>query len=235
MTERSDRFFAWVWRVNGVLLLALALIGLVGAVALIFNAALFWSRERPEQQLTQVAGADLSTKDLRLGDFRTIAGTQLLYAPLASPSKYIGSVSSGDRGSARNLLFFNASTKKAHWLLPDNDQTIESFSFLMDPPVARYVYNDGEAQKRDQVALAILIELQRPGSSAANGASHSLAIASPDGRSLTPIAQSTEGLLGFHQPSRDSVLVFYVSAGAARVVDVDPSARKVRSDALLQE
>jgi hypothetical protein len=234
MSERSDRFFSWVWRVNGVLLLVLALAGVVGAAALIINVGLFWSRERPEQQLTNVAGANLGEENLRLGDFRSIAGTQLLYAQLASPSEYIGSGSSGGLGSARNLLFFDVSTKKAHWLLPDNSQTIESFSFLMDPPGMRYGYCDDEAKEGDQVTIAILLELQPSGPSPADAGSRTLAIAPPDGRLLTAIAEATEGLLGYHQPSTESVLVFYVSEGAARVLDADPGTRKVRSDALLE-
>ena len=35
-------------------------------------------------------------------------------------------------------------------------------------------------------------------------------------------------------PNKESVLVFYVSEGAARVLDADPGTRKVRSDALLE-
>lgn len=231
--ERSDRFFVWVWRLNGLLLLVVALVVVVGGGALILNSALFWSRERPAQRLANVAGADLGAKKLRLGNFHPIAGTQLLYAELEAPSNYIGSGSIGSRGSARNLLFFDIGTKKAHWLLPDNNQTIESFAFLMDPPTARYMYNDGEAQTRKQVALAILLELQRDDPSTPDGASRRLAIAPPDGRTIALLADSTEGLLGYHQPGRDSVLVFYVSAGAARVLDADPGARKVRSNAPL--
>lgn len=234
MSQRSNRVFAWVWRVNSLLLLVLGLVGVVGTVAIVFNVGLFWSRQRPEQQLTKVAGTNLGQEDLRLGNFREIAGTEFLYAELASPSKYIGSGSSGGLGSARNLLFFNVSTKRAHWLLPDNGQTIESFSFLMDPPGARYGYCDDEAQKRDQVAIAILLELRPAERSPDETVSRTLAIAPPDGRTLTTIAKATEGLLGHHQPSKESVLVFYVSGGAARVLDVDISTRKVRSDSLLE-
>lgn len=234
MTDRAERLFVWVWRINGLLLLALALLGVIGGAALVFNTTLFWSRERPEQKLTNVAGADLGARDLRLGGFRSIAGTQLLYAELASPSQYIGSGSSGGLGSAHNLLFFDITSKKAHWLFADHAQTIESFSFLMDPPGTRYTYNDGEAEKRDQVAVAILLEVKRNPPDAAS-VSRSMAIASRDGRTLTPIAQSSEGLLGYHQPTKESVLVFYVSGGAARVLDADPTTGTVRSDALLQE
>ena len=37
---RADRFFVWVWRLNG--LLVLALVVLVGAAVAAFNSALFW-------------------------------------------------------------------------------------------------------------------------------------------------------------------------------------------------
>jgi hypothetical protein len=231
---RADRFFVWIWRLNALLLLMLALVVVAGAAAtLIVNGALFWAPKRPPQQLANVAGAELGAKNLRLGHFRPIAGTPLLYAALETPSKYIGSGSIGTVGSARNLLFFDIGTRKAHWLLPDNNQTIESFTFLMDPPAARYAYNDGEAQTRNQVALAILLELQRDDPSAPHAVSRRLAIAPPDGRTIAALADSTDALLGYHQPGRNSVLVFYLSAGTARVLDADLATWKVRSNAPL--
>jgi hypothetical protein len=134
---------------------------------------------------------------------------------------------------AHNLLFFDMSSRKVHWLLPDNDQIIQSFSFLMDPPGPRYA-DDGEARKRNQVTIAILLELQRPHATAdAGGQTRSLAIASADGRSVTSLTESIGGLLGYHQPSTESAFIFYVSEGATRVLDVDPTTRKVRSDVLL--
>jgi len=226
-----DRFFVWIWRVNGVLVLGLVVVIAVAVVVL--NSALFWRPERPPQQLANVAGADLGAKNLRLGHFRPIAGTQLLYAALETPVKYMGSGSIGTAGSARNLLFFDIGTKKAHWLLPDNNQTIESFTFLMDPPAIRSMYSDGEAQTKNQVAIAILLELQRDDASAATVGSRRLAIAPPDGHTIAPLADSTEALLGLHQPGRNSVLVFYVSAGTARVLEADPATGKVRSNAPL--
>jgi len=233
MDERSNRFFVWVWRINGLLLLALGALAVVGATALVFNIGLFWSRDRPEQQLAQVAGANLTAKGFRLGDFRRIAGTQFLYAQLAPPSEYIGSGSSGGLGTARNLLFFDTVTKTAHWLLPDNDQVIRSFSFLMDPPSVNCWSADGEPCKRDQKTVALLVEMEGAQAAATTDGSRTIALASPDGRYLTPIARSIGGLLGYHQPSADSVLVFYVSAGSARVLDAETGTRKVRSDALL--
>jgi hypothetical protein len=50
---------------------------------------------------------------------------------------------------------------------------------------------------------------------------------------MAPIAQSIQGVLGYHHARADALFVFYVSEGAARVLDVDPLARTVRSDTAL--
>jgi len=231
VNDRSDRFFAWVWRINGLLLLCLALLATGLALYLAVNIGMSTAQERPEEQLSEVAGTDLAARDLRLADFRPIAGTGFIYAELASPSDYIGSGSSGSPGNAANLLFFDTASKKAHWLLPTNDQKIPSFSFLMNPPGARYGYADGSGGSKDQVAIGILVETEddRPSASARTG-SRNLLIVSPDGLALTPIARSVQGLLGYHHARKDALFVFYVSGGAAKVLDVDPVTRQVRSD-----
>lgn len=231
MRDRTDRFFAWVWRINGLLLLALAASGLVGALVVAIDVALLSSRDRPTDQLATIAGADIAASDLRLGSFYPIAGTQLLYAPLAPPSEYIGSGSSGGLGAARNILFFDTRTKQAHWLLPDNTKVISSYQFLLDPPVGRDAWDEGEAGKREQRATALLLEL-RDGEASARK-SRSIAVATPEGRALSTIAKASDGMLGYHQLAREAVLVFYVSHGAARVLDLDPITRAVRSDGLL--
>jgi hypothetical protein len=162
------------------MLLGLALAATVLALALAFNIGVFASPERPEEQLSEVAGAELTARGLRLADFRPIAGTRFIYAALASPSEYIGSSSSGGLGNAHNLLFFDTTSKKAHWLLPSNDQRIPSFSFLMDPPGTGYGYADGSAGEKDQVAIGFLVETEsnEPASTRGVG-SRNLAIASP--------------------------------------------------------
>jgi hypothetical protein len=233
MSDRTDNFFGWVWRLNGLLVLLLALLGLAAAVTIVINVGIFASRERPEQKLTQVAGADL--QNLRIADFQPIQGTDVLYAPLAASSEYIGSGSSGGLGSARNLLFFDTATKRAHWLFSGNGQVIPSFSFLTDPPSVRFGFDDDIRNRPDPVTIAILLEVQRSaaGEEEIPETPHSLAVATPDGRSVTTIADATEGMLGYHQVNKNSILVFYVSAGSARVLDLDPIAHTVRSDDLL--
>lgn len=235
MNDRSEKFFAWVWRLNGVLVLMLALIVLVGAFALLFNIGVFATRERPEQKLAEVAGANLTDKDLRLTDFYPIKGTSLLYARLAPPSEYIGSGSSGGQGPPNNLLFFDTATKKAHWLFPGNNQTISSFFFITDPPSAEYEFDDGNRGAAEPVTIAIVMEIQSSSNTQPTAGENvrSLAMATPDGRSITKVADSVDGMLGYHVAKKDSTFVFVIVGGAARVLHIDPSARVVLSDELL--
>lgn len=122
MDSKTERFFTWVWRINGVLVLLAVTLCLVAFGAIAFNLGIFESRDRPETKLTEVAGADLTTEDLKLGSFRSLKGTDFLFAQLAPPSKYVGSGSSGAMGTARNLLFFDTNSKTAHWLFPQYGQ-----------------------------------------------------------------------------------------------------------------
>jgi hypothetical protein len=234
MSDRSDGFFTWVWRVNGVLLLVIAALGIMGGIALLAMMAAE-SREIPEQRLAKVAGADLASQDARLEEFAKVVGTELLFAPLREHRDSFGSSGYGDGlGSAQNLLFFDTATRKAHWLLSGSEQSIPSYSFLTDPPTcSRYGWSDCGTQDRPETTLALLLEIQPRSRETDAGEPRSLAVASPDGLSITKIAESTQGLLGHHQVSRDSVFVFYVKDSAARVLELDPVARIVKSDALL--
>jgi hypothetical protein len=181
-----------------------------------------------------VAGADLAAEGLRLADFRAIAGTGFLYARLAKPFDSIASGGYRDElGAARNLLFLETATQQAHWLLPNNAQTLTSFSFLMDPPRDGSESDPGEPDGGRR-ALAILLELapaRHDGDPP--DARRTLAVASPDGRQLATLVEASEGLLGWHQAARDSALVFYVSGGAAQVLELDPTTRTKRSDRVL--
>lgn len=233
MNDRWERFFVWCWRINGIVLLAVGVLALFGLSVFVVGVTGLWPNSRPEQQLTKVGTTDVAAKHLSLGDFEEISGTDYLIARLAEFSEYGGFSSSGSsaRSVAHNLLFFNASTKKAHWLLPEGEETIPSFSILTDPPTPRYgSYGDRQTER---VALGLLVEIQAQGAMGAAQAQRRLAIASADGRGVKTIAPSIDALLGYHQIGKESVLVFYVSKGAAKVLDYDLVTGGVRSDEAL--
>jgi hypothetical protein len=70
MSSRIDTFFQWVWRLNGLLVFALALAGIAAMVFVTLNASSFKDARKPEQKLSQVAGSDIGADDLELGEFQ---------------------------------------------------------------------------------------------------------------------------------------------------------------------
>jgi hypothetical protein len=237
LSDRSERFFVWVWRVNGLIVLvaAVAIVALVAALSM--PGALWDAPDGPEQQLVNVAGADLRADKLHLTQFRDVPGTRFLYASLADQIDWedYGSIRSGPPPSSRNVLFFDTDTKAVHWLFPTHDQHIRSHVFLYDPP-SRDEWDDDDAKgERRTVALLIETEPRAAGEKDAPPPPRSIAIAAPDGRDLATIVPACQGLLGQHQITNRSAFVFYVADGAARVIELDALERSVRSDALLAE
>lgn len=234
MENRTEKIFKWIWRANGIALLVLSIGGLFALVFLVANIGIFASRERPENKITEIAGTSIDYKTLRFGDFREIKGTPYLYAPLGTQSEYIGSGSSEGVTNARNLLFFDTTTQKAHWLLNNNDDAIQSMAFLTNPPQCQYrgdTYSECEASR---VAVALLLEIDpvlQIGKTLTS--SRRIVIAAPDGTDMRDLATEADGLLGFHLLDGSKVIVFYSKAGTVRFMNIDPTKRTLCSDAIL--
>ena len=229
MPAEQHRFFAWVWRINGLLFFAAMVATLVAMGAVAFDVGLFASRDQPETELRDVAGADLVAEDLKLGSFRAVPGTDFLVASLAPPTEYGGSGSFGALGQERNLLFFNVHSKKAHWLLPSNHQEILENSFVFDRPSDGYDL----AGEPDRYVVGVLLDIAPLANEPGSFLTRRLAFASASGTTVTTIAESIEGLLGFHHAAPGSLLVFYVRDGSVNVLDLDPQQLAVRSDSVL--
>lgn len=233
MENRTDKIFRWIWRVNGVALFVLSIAGVVTLALLVANVGIFATRERPEENVTEIAGTRIESTALRLGDFNEIIGTSVLYAPLGTESEYIGSGSSGGVANSRNLLFFDTATKKTHWLLRDNNESIRTFSFLTDPPECSYRRGDSSECEASRVAIALLLEIE-PDMAAAKKAgvtgSRRIAIAAVDGTDMQELVAGADGVRGVQSIDGSRTLVFYAKAGAVRVLDIDPQQRALRAD-----
>lgn len=234
MGSRSDNFFNWVWKINGLLVLSVSLAALGAILTLTFSDKLFGHGDRPEQKITQVAGSDIRKDDLQLGDFIEVKGTTLLYASLRAKSDRIASGSSYGQGDARNLLFFDTKSKKVRWLLNGNEQIIPSVSFITDPESEDYEYSTGGLSGKSITTQSILLEIAPLGTDGSTiGGRRRLALASPNGESLLTVAEGIDGLLGKHKTSEQSLLAFYSIRGEVRVVEIDLEARTVTSDSAL--
>ncbi len=234
MESRTDQLFKWIWRANGLALLVLSLAGVVALALLVANVGLFAARERPEENVTEVAGTRIESAALRFGDFDEIVGTAWLYAPLGTESDYIGSGSSGGVANTRNLLFFDTTTHRTHWLLKGNHEFIRTSSFLTTTPGCTHPGDDSEKCEASRVAIALLLQIESEPAAAKKttglDGSRRIAIAAADGTDVRELVTGVDGLRGVHSIDGTRTLVFYAKAGAVRVLDIDPQTRTLRSD-----
>ncbi|HAX91541.1 MAG TPA: hypothetical protein DCY07_04945, partial [Rhodospirillaceae bacterium] len=135
------------------------------------------------------------------------------------------------KSNSRNILFFNTVDKKAHWLFPNNDQVIVNVRFITYPAGGVRLSSDSTQQK---VTTSILIASEdRAPLAAGSKRLQNLFIALSDDYKLTPVVEGIDSILGHHQTSENNLLIFYLTNGAAKVIDYDLAARKVTSDTLL--
>ena len=216
MTTKTERFFVWVWRINALVLLPIAILALIGVGMISHDMGIF----------SKVAGADLVAAKPRLGSFGVIAGTDYVYAELAVPSRDIRSGSSDDLGTARNLLFFHTKSKKAHWLFDNTDSDILSWKMVYNEP--RQNMTD-EKESRLYV-VGMIVELADHEDEPSPDRLRGLVFVSADGKKVSPLIESIDSQLGQYHTDSDTVLIFYVRDGSVNVLDVDTTNVVVRSD-----
>lgn len=229
MTTKTERFFTWVWRINALILLAIAVFALIGVGVIAYDIGIFANRDRPQAQVAEVAGTDLVAGELKLGSFGVIAGTDYLYAELAAPSRYIGSGSSDGLGTARNLLFFDTKSKKAHWLFENTDSDILSWRMVYNEP-RRNMTDEKEARL---YVVGMILQIAEHEDDPSPDRLRDLVFVSADGKEVAPLAESIDSQLGQYHTDSETVFIFYVRDGSVNVLDVDTTNAVVRSDSPL--
>ncbi|HET6552869.1 MAG TPA: hypothetical protein VFG49_04955 [Dyella sp.] len=151
--NRTERFFRWVWRVNGLLLLAALAGAAIGLLTLVLNE----SHGTPRKS---TATADAPAGALHLGVFEPVEGTTLFTASLLDGyQSYSGSGSGGDEPASRNTLIYDAADGSKHWLLPDHTATLCNIDQLSKsdsssaPPLA-WTWTARDSQGRYHISMA---------------------------------------------------------------------------------
>ena len=196
---------------------------------LLFGGAAACGRGERTAPPALVAGVDVSSQQLRLGDFGEVQGTEYLFAPLV-PGSYSSSYDSDRQNHAKDLLFFHVATKRAHWLLADSSKRLRFYSIIVNPPFSSY-WAARTADQRDRETLCVLFEsVPDPMREKKADAQASIGLAAPDGTSPAILIEGISGYFGHHLVSEDSLLVFYSRGGELWAADIDPAARSIRSD-----
>jgi len=224
-----DGFFRWVWRITGLLLLLLVLYATVSFVWA--SMSIKGRRQAPDGEATigRVDRPDRQQAALKLGGFKALSGTSVLYAQLGSEGPTVGSLSSSYTPTdLRNLLFFDTASRQAHWLLDDNTQSMAALSVIGEPDPYLSRGSTG-----DNHALGLLF-LSRPARAEdKRDTSWDIRLASIDGRQLKTLVSGADSLLDHQLVNDHTLLVFYATRGVVHVLDVDPATRELRSDRTL--
>jgi hypothetical protein len=181
-----------------------------------------------------VAGVRLAPQDLQLTPFSQVPGTHHLYAALTEQWGF-SDYASGQVSSAKDLLFFDATTKGARWLLGDASKKLRSYELIVDPPLVdpwSRLREFPEGSKTLGVLFEVVPDLPDDSDPVPDGQA-SIGLANADGTAPVALISGVSRLLGSHLLDRDSLVVFYVRGGELWSADVSPSARTVRADAVV--
>jgi hypothetical protein len=222
----SHRFFRIVWRINAIVLLlaAAAAILLLGIGAVELGADFF--RSRGDRDVVTVAGQRVESSRFQFEDFERLPGTNVLRAPLVVYESY-GFASSGGGRATRNYLYYDSSTRNAHWLLPDNKKLISwscdlktSKTSLEEPRVLGSLYAVVE-QDFDHDGQLTSSDLS------------SVLLTDPAGVKETQIFDRVSSIQGCEVLSPASAVLFYVLKSELRAATLDLGQLRVESDASL--
>jgi hypothetical protein len=225
-----DKFFRWVWRINGLLLLPVSLLALLG-VGAIAGGELGMFRGRGDGRgalRTTADGAqDPDAKRLRLGEFQRVQGTSVLWAPLHSDADWrFGPGSSYEPRETHNFLFYDAQGRDGRWLVEGNQR------LFVDSDELR---SEGcEKEAKTKAMLYLVAERDTDGNGRVNqDDALSVAISAPDGRGYQVVLAEAEAVHGWHFDPPSRLVVFHSRDGSPRVLEVDLETRATVHDAPL--
>jgi hypothetical protein len=222
----SHRFFRIVWRINAIVLLVAAaaavLILGIGAVALGRDMFRTWG----EREAVTVAGQRVESSRFQFEDFELLAGTGVLRSPLVVYESY-GFGSSGGGRAILNYLYYDSSTRNAHWLLKDNEKLIWwscDLKTSATPP----------AESRTLGSLYAVVESDsdHDGQLTSSDLS-SILLTDSAGSQKTRILERVSDIQGCEVLSPSSAVLFYVSKSELRAATLDLGQLRIGSDASL--
>ena len=203
-----SRLFRIIWRINGVailLLLTLSIIGLSGTLL----SGVFSSSQSKEPPSPNVAPSEAGKPELRLGGFERIYPTSVVKAELReSASGDSFSFKGSDHATIHNVLFFDTNDGKSWWLLPNSNSTIEA-----ELPIS--LPNNGQ-----ETNIAILYKITDPSE---KQKSSSLVLTDPKGLKKINLFSGNPEIDEVITFSTTDAKVLFHDAVGYHVISVNPS------------
>jgi hypothetical protein len=202
----SRKFFVYLWRINGLLLLAAGLLA-VGVLAVV-GVHMVRDALRP-RQVDNVANAmvgEVESEKARLGEFARVEGSEVLRAPLSISQSYSLGVGSKEADSVRNYLFVDAKSRSSYWLLPTMDKLI-----LRDHDLPETEYGAKRLPVRVVVYTIVDTDSDKDGR-LTDRDRKTVGITGPDGTDLRRVAEEVDEL-HFADLATPSVVTLVYSKG----------------------
>jgi len=144
---KSDRFFKWVWNINGLVLLLGLIIGIL-SISYLIVSNIFTSNSNIQPTLN-LAQDESAEEKWSLGYPRDIGGSSFYYIPLESEKTTVDSrrgvanFSSGGYKPTRskNVIFIDSNTNKSKWLFNSVNQLITSIK-----PISESTYSNSDVK-----------------------------------------------------------------------------------------
>jgi hypothetical protein len=186
------------------------------------------TRTRPATGVMSVAEEQIDRSKVELGRFETIAGSDVLRAPLALRQVYGFSSGSKEATSVQNYLFYDPSDGSSRWLVPGSKGLFLSARELPEP----------EYTKPEKPVVVVVYELVEADTSGDGKLTESdaktIAISDPVGLRFTKVLTSVEDMNGTTLTRNGRVLILYTASSALKAAEFEiDTQRKVR-DAPLQ-
>ena len=219
---QENRFFRFVWRVNGLAILLLVVcIAAIGGYEIIEP---LFSKKPP---IIKNVAADPSNKEgWHLGDVNEIIGSQYLFIPLVSENKNVeapkvafspaalrSSEWQGYYRPSRNILFIDSGTMEMKWLFEGNSQLITSLNVL------RTRLHGPESNAR-----AIIYEVIKNDTNHNNrldeGDLANIAISDTGGSGYKELVSSADRLVGARLAGENTAVIFYQVHGIGYAMSI---------------
>jgi len=204
----ENRFFKFVWRFNGIVLMVAAVL-VIGVLSIAGGYNIFRdsTREKEVRNIVNVTDETDSDEKWKLGYLKDVVGTPYLMIPLHSDQSYAHSYYSKSSYSTRNYLFINSDTNHKRWLLDTNEYLIMNDEMLS---VEKY-------DAKDSKVRAILYHMVKEDTNDDNRLTHDdlsvVAFSKPDGTEFREVLSDLDVFIGHRVLDQNSTLLIYQKKG----------------------
>lgn len=213
---KARRFFAYLWRVNAVLILFLGL--LAGALLLYAGYEIYkdFIRVRHVSAVSNISAEETLEARSEIGTFEEIAGSTVLRAPLYILQSYSMGRYSKEADSIGNYLFVDPQSRAAYWLKSGMEGVILRTESL--PQIAC-----GEKPLPLVASIYVVVEEDSSQDGYLTAADKkSIAVSAPNGTGYRVVAENVDRLLSARLLAQDRLLILYEQDAKLAAAEVNP-------------